>query len=63
MESEFEGMDAEHNEIERRFGYFEIDSQLFFDEGDKKFDCLNIISVTEQKKEIWFDITDFYGKE
>jgi len=49
--------------MEGKVGYFEIESQAFLDEGDKKYDCMNVVGVTGNKKEFWFDITDYYGKE
>jgi hypothetical protein len=62
--NEREGVDAEFNYIERKYGYFEIESQTFLDEGDKKYDIINIsYALNEKKKELWFDITDFYGRD
>ena len=52
-----------HLYIEHKCGFFEIESQLFFDEGDKQFDCLNVIGVTGNKEELWFDVTDYYGMD
>ena len=60
-ESEPGGVDAQFEYIEHKCGFFEIESQLFFDEGDKQFDCLNVIGVTGNKEEMWFDVTDYYG--
>ena len=62
-DNELKGIDAEFNYIERKVGYFDIESQNFLDEGDKKYDCMNVVGVTGKKKELWFDITDYYGKE
>ncbi len=61
--NEREGVDAEFDYIERKVGYFEIESQSFVDDGDKKYDCLKVEGVTGKKAELWFDITDFYGKD
>ncbi len=61
--NEREGVDVEYKYIEGKVGYFEIESQTFLDEGDKKYDVMNVIGPTGNKKELWFDITDFYGKE
>ena len=61
-DTELKGIDAEFNYIERKVGYFEIESQAFLDEGIKKYDCMKVVGVTGKKKELWFDITDYYGK-
>ena len=62
-ENEWEGIDAEFNYIQRKVGYFEIESQTFVDDGEKKYDCMNVSGITGIKKELWFDITDCYGKD
>ena len=49
-ESELGGVDAEFDYIERKCGYFEIESQSFYDEGERQFDHMNIIGVTGIKK-------------
>jgi len=62
--TEWEGVDAEYDYMERKYGDFEIESQTFLDEGDKKYDNINInYALNGKKKEIWFDITSFYGRE
>ena len=62
--SEWERVDAEYNYLERKYGDFEIESQSFVDDGDKKYDNMNIsYALNEKKKELWFDITNFYGRE
>lgn len=62
-ENEWQGIDVEYKCIERKVGYFEIESQTFLDEGDRKYDFMKVEGVTGKKAELWFDITDFYGKE
>jgi hypothetical protein len=54
-DTELKGIDAEFNYIERKVGYFEIESQAFLDEGTKKYDCINVTGITGKKKELWFD--------
>lgn len=62
--TEWEGVDAEYNYMERKYGNFEIESQTFVDDGEKKYDIISIsYALNEKKKELWFDITNFYGKE
>jgi len=62
-ESELGGVDAQFEYIEHKCGFFEIESQSFFDEGDRQFDCLKVIGVTGNKEELWFDVTDYYGMD
>ena len=58
-----EAIDVEYNYIESKVGYFEIGSQTCVDDGDKKYDNMNIsYALNGNKKELWFDITDFYGR-
>lgn len=62
--SEWEGVDAEYNYFELKYGNFEIELQSFVDDGDKKYDTINIsYALNEKKKELWLDITNFYGRE
>ena len=42
---------------------FELDSQTFLEKGNKKYDILTVKLPGGTKKDIWFDITDFYGRE
>ena len=63
VDSELEGVDAEYDYIKRKYGYFEMDSQILLDEGDKQYDKMNISYAQGKKKELWFDITEFYGKD
>ena len=64
--NEMEGVDAEYNWLEERFGKqnisWEMNDQQFIDEGDKQFDVLRIKFRDGKIEEFWFDITDFYGK-
>ena len=63
---EMEGVDAEYNWLEEKFGKqnikWELDDQELIDEGDKQWDILRIKFADGKIKEFWFDITDFYGK-
>lgn len=60
-ESELEGVDAEYEFMQSLHTEFELDSQTFLDEGNKKYDLLTIKLPDETKKDIWFDISDFMG--
>jgi len=64
--NEIDGVDAEYNWLEEKFGKqninWELNDQEFIDEGNKKFDVLRIKFRDGKTKKFWFDITDFYGK-
>jgi hypothetical protein len=62
-ESELEDVDAEYEYIQSLHTEFELDSQTFVEKGNKKYDILTIKLAGGTKKEVWFDITNFYGKE
>lgn len=61
--TEWEGVDAEFEFIQRLYSDFELDNQNFIGEKDKKYDLLIIKLPDGTKKEIWFDVTDFCGRE
>ena len=64
--NETEGVDAEYNWLEDKFGEqnvsWELNDQELMDEGDKQYDILRIKFPSGEIKEFWFDITEFYGK-
>jgi len=60
--SELEGVDAEFKFIQRLYSDYELDNQTFIGEEDKKYDLLIIKLSDGTKKDIWFDISDFYGR-
>ena len=62
-ESELEGVDAEYEFIQSLHTEFELDSQTFLEKRNKKYDILTVKLPGGSKKDIWFDITDFYGRE
>lgn len=62
-DSELEGVDAEYEFIQRLYEHFELDSQTFLEKGNKKYDILTVKLPGGTKKDFWFDITDFYGRE
>ena len=62
-ENELEGVDAEYEYIQSLYTNFELDSQTFLEKRNKKYDILTIKLPGGNKKDIWFDITDFYGRE
>ena len=64
--NENEGIDAEYKWLEKKYGkqniHWELNLQELVDEGDKQFDLLKIKFTNDEVKEIWFDISDFYGQ-
>lgn len=62
-ESELEGVDAEYEFIQSLHSDFELDCQTFLEKRNKKYDILTIKLPGGTKKDIWFDISEFYGRE
>ena len=60
--SEPEGIDAEYDYLESKYGEFELLSQEFIGEADRQYDLLRIQLPDGTEKEVFFDLTDFYGK-
>ena len=59
---EMQMINEKFGELEDRLNVL-IESQTFLDEGDKKYDLMNVVGITGNKKELWFNITDYYGKD
>jgi hypothetical protein len=63
---ETEGVDAEYLWLEENYGKqnisWELNDQELIVEGDTQFDVLRIKFPSGKIKELWFDITSFYGK-
>ena len=55
-----DGINQEYIECFKRFGNYKRTSQQLLMEGILKFDVLTII-VNDEKKDVYFDITDFFG--
>lgn len=66
-ENEMEGVEAEYNWLEKKYGEenveWEINLQELVDEGNKQYDILRIKLLNSEIKEVWFEITEFYGRE
>jgi len=61
--SEYEGVSAEWDYLENKFGTWDLEEQTLIDDGNKKYDIMNITyHLGQKRREIWFDITDFYGR-
>ena len=61
--NESEGVDAEYDYLDSKYGEYELVSQVFIGDANKQYDFLRIRLPDDTEKELWFDITDFYGKE
>jgi len=61
-----QGIDAEYYYLEKKFGRFKVDwklnKQRLLHKGNKKFDLMQIELKDGTRKDIYFDITDFFGK-
>lgn len=64
--NETEGVDAEYDLLEEKFGeqnnFWRLSLQELLDDGDRQYDKLSIEFKSGNIREFWFDITDFYGK-
>ncbi len=64
--SHFEGITAEYEYIERKFGIrgkdWELEMQSLVIEGDKFYDRMELKLFDGTRKTIYFDITSFFGK-
>ena len=58
--TEFTGIRAEHDWINQNYPGWKIRSQALAGDGGRYFDILTI-SKAGQTKDIWFDITGFFG--
>ena len=56
-----EGVDCEHKELKRRFGNYKLLKQVLINKDNHFYDKL-IIKTEGEVKEIFFDISDFFGK-
>lgn len=59
---EFERVYAEYDYLDKKFGGYEFLDQTFIGEDQKQYDILKIQLLDGSSKEVWFDISEFYGK-
>jgi len=57
------GVDAEYDYLNLHYPEWELDEQTLIADQDRQYDIMSIILPDGSKKEIWFDITSFYGRE
>ncbi len=61
--SDAEGVGAEYRYLDLHYKGWQHDEQSLIFHQDKQYDIMAIILADGSKKEVWFDITDFYGRE
>ena len=63
---EHEGVSAEYEYLEKKYGKqpdnWNRGFQRLIDKDNKAYDVIEIIFPDGSKKEVFFNITDFYGK-
>jgi hypothetical protein len=61
-----EGVDAEYYYLEQRYKERYVDwdliSQVLLDQGETKYDRMDLMLSSGSNVTIYFDITDFFGK-
>lgn len=57
-----EGVDQEYLEIRKRFGKFKLILQSLLNHEGRMVDKLELELENGRKIEVYFDITDFFGK-
>jgi hypothetical protein len=66
VNNEIDGVDAEYAYLEKNFGVrnqnWKLDHQSLMKDGERYFDILDITLTNGEKKKIYFDITNFFGK-
>ncbi|KXB07468.1 hypothetical protein AKJ54_00205 [candidate division MSBL1 archaeon SCGC-AAA382K21] len=63
VENNAKGINEERKFIRENFGEnWEFLKQSLLEKGDKKFDKITLKSPKGEEKEIYFDVTSFFGK-
>jgi len=57
-----EGVDQEYNEVQKRFGNYKLIRQSLLNQEGRMFDKLELELEDGRIIEVYFDITDFFGK-
>lgn len=60
--SNIEGVDQEYIELRKRFGHYKLIRQTLIENNGKFYDILEIELENGVKSEIYFEITNFFGK-
>jgi hypothetical protein len=56
------GVQAEYQYIRSHFPGATVGNQRLVPQGNRTFDLLELVTADQQKRTIFFDITDFFGK-
>jgi hypothetical protein len=56
------GVQAEYQYVRSHFPGAKVDNQRLVSQGKRVFDLLELTMADHQKRMIFFDITDFFGK-
>ena len=62
-ESDSEGVDAEYRYLDLLYKGWELDEQTLIFDKDKQYDIMSIKLPDGSKKDVFFDISGFYGRE
>ena len=57
------GVDAEYDYLNLHYPEWELVEQTLCFSDDKPYDIMSIILPDGSKKDVWFDISNFYGSE
>ena len=60
--NDIEGVKQEYIELKKRFGNYKFISQTLMEHKDKLYDKLKVKLDSTEEIDVFFDITDFYGK-
>lgn len=60
-EDSMEGISAEYAWLEREYPHVTVRMQSLRQEASRMYDVLEIETEDGSSREIWFDITDFFG--
>ena len=60
--SESKGVDAEYKWLAKNYPGYKMISQSLSYHDKKPYDVLSIKTKDDEKKEVYFDISDFFGK-
>jgi len=60
--SEMPGVDAEYAWLKKQYPGYKMQSQKLISYNKKPYDILNIVTADGEKKAVYFDISNFYGK-
>jgi hypothetical protein len=61
--SDAEGVDAEYRYLDKNYPSWVFDQQTLILDEDRQYDIMAIILPDGSRKEVWFDITEFYKLE